>query len=96
MASKRKGKNPAKKKSAGKKPTTTNPTAGAPKPRMDADHATMISDAEKAIKLAEKRLKIATADKKNATESYNTSVDRLRKLAEEVSDPGLWTPKDKA
>lgn len=61
------------------------------KPSIDPAHAKKIFDAEISIRRSEKRLEDATEAKKAAKKDFDAKVRRLRKLASEVTDKGLWT-----
>lgn len=95
MATKRKGKSPTKKTD---KATTAQVKAAAAKSgpaKMDAEHAQLIADAEKACKIAEAQLTVATDNRKKAKEAFDLKLDTLRKLAGEITDPGLFGRKDR-
>lgn len=62
---------------------------------MDASHAKLIANAEKAIKSAERAYDLAVNKRLAAKEQLNLAIDRLRKLADEIENPGIMAPKDK-
>ena len=60
------------------------------KPTMDNEHARQIAAASEAIHADEERLEEAQADVKAAKASLQTSLGRLRKLAAEIKEKGLF------
>ena len=66
------------------------------KANMDKPHAELIADAEATCKKTEALWKKAKEQAKAAKDNFGHAVDRLRKLAEEVTEKDLFAPKDRA
>lgn len=62
---------------------------------MDRPHAELIVQAEVHIKAAEAKLEVCMARRKEAKEALDHAIDRLRKLAEEITEKDLFAEKNR-